>query len=186
MCVTHKLKILIRSQPNLARSIKTIPEIITLFSPSVSTELTSRPIKTWWVKDPKTHGWCNSRFELIELSGCFTLNLIRIGSWTLLHEIIVAWFGFLSNRSVHKSGQVEFVPDSDSTWTCLVGENGTRNQLGMLVRSAGLGRVGLRVVPVGFGFHCRCRRSGRIRRDLARSRWDLTESQHDLARSHRI
>ena len=78
-----------RSQPNLVRSIETILEIITLFSPSDSTDLIARPIKTWWVKDPKTHGWCNSKFELIKLSGGFIPNLIRTSSWTLLHEIIV-------------------------------------------------------------------------------------------------
>ena len=69
------------------------------------------------------------------------------------------------------------------TWFCWVGENGTRNWLEMLVRSAGLGRVGLQVVLVGFGFHRWCHHFGQIRQDLARSWRELTGSQRDLVKS---
>ena len=78
------------------------------------------------------------------------------------------------------------MPDPDSTRICRVGENGTRNRPGMLVGSVGSGCVRLRVVPIGFGFHCQCSHFGWIRWDLARSRRELTGSQRDLARSRRI
>ena len=76
--------------------------------------------------------------------------------------------------------------DPNPTQICRVGENGTRNRPGMLVGLVGSGRVGLRVVSVGFEFHRRCRCFGQIRQDLARSRRDLDGSQRDLATSRRI
>ena len=56
----------------------------------------------------------------------------------------------------------------------------------MLVRSAGLGYVGLQVIPFGFEFHRWCHHFGQIRQDLARSWRELTGSQRDLARSRQI
>ena len=96
-------------------------------------------------------------------------------------------------RGVHRSSQVEFVPDSNSTQICRVDENGTRNRPGMLVRSTDSGRVGLWIVPVGFGFHRWCRHFGQIRWDrvksqlkLAGSRWIWTRSRQDLVVSRLI
>ena len=56
-------------------------------------------------------------------------------------------------RGVHESGRVGFMPDPDSSRNFWVGENGTRNQLRMLVGSGGLGLVGFRVVLSGFGLY---------------------------------
>ena len=53
-------------------------------------------------------------------------------------------------RGVHESGRVGFMPDPDSSRNFWVGENGTRNQLRMLVGSGGSGLVGFRVVLSGF------------------------------------
>ena len=56
-------------------------------------------------------------------------------------------------RGVHELGRVGFMPDPDSSRNFWVGENGTRNQLRMLVGLGGSGLVGFRVVLSGFGLY---------------------------------
>ena len=74
---------------------------------------------------------------------CATQGKKRNPNSHLMYCIVVC-------RGVHESGRVEFVPDPDSSRNFCVGENGTRNQLRMLVGSGGSGLVGFRVVPSGF------------------------------------
>ena len=102
-------------------------------------------------------------------------------------------------RSVYGSGRVGFVPDPDPTRNFRVGENRTRNfrvgenrtrnRPGMLVGSAGLGRVGFSSSPVSFGFYRRYRYFGQIREiwpDHDKISLNLVESGLDLAGSRPI
>ena len=92
-------------------------------------------------------------------------------------------------RSVYGSGRVGFVPDPDPTRNFRVGENRTRNRPGMLVGSAGLGRVGFSSSPVSFGFYHRYRYFGQIREiwpDHDKISLNLVESGLDLAGSRPI